>query len=275
MRSEFIVGGRTLQGVRVAGTDAARSMTRAVALAFALLLIVPALAPAKRVPGIDVSRFQGRIDWQRVAETRVRFAFVQASRGRGKDCAVVPDRCGADEYYARNYQNASAAGLRVGAYHRAFASGRGRKSAKRDARAEADLFIEVVGGLGPRDLLPALDVETPFGGLGKRALRGWVRAWLERVREKLGARAFIYTNSSSWHATGDTSTFARAGHPLWVANWGVARPSVPADDWSGQGWTVWQFTSSGSVKGIDGAVDRNWLRGGLRRVSVQPARPGP
>ncbi len=229
---------------------------------------VPSSAIGKLIPGIDVSRFQGEIDWERVGETNVEFAFVQASRGDGGDCAVVPDRCGADEFYAANYLGATEAGIRVGAYHRAFADGRGRKSARRDARKEANLFLEQVGALRQGDLLPALDVETPFGGLNRRSLRAWVHAWLKRVRRKLGVRAIIYTNSSSWQATGDTRKFARRGHPLWVANWGVSSPSVPADNWNGEGWTIWQYTSSGRVKGIGGRVDRNRLRVGLDAISA-------
>ena len=238
------------------------------ALAIALLALSPAAALAGMPVGIDVSRFQGEIDWDRVGDTRVGFAFVQASRGKGNDCAVAPTRCGPDEFYRRNYLLATEAGIRVGAYHRAFADGRGRRSARRDARAEADVFIARVGSLQEGDLLPALDLETPFGRLNKRGLRTWMRTWLRRVRRELGAKPIIYTNASSWRATGDTLRFARAGHPLWVANWGVRSPAVPADDWNGQGWSIWQYTSSGSVKGIAGRVDKNRLRVDLDDISV-------
>ena len=106
------------------------------ALALALLLPLAPTAGAARGPikGIDVSRFQGRIAWNKVGKTDLRFAYVQASRGSGRDCTVVPEECGRDQYFARNYGNAKAAGLRVGAYHRAFAKGRTRSKAKHDAR---------------------------------------------------------------------------------------------------------------------------------------------
>jgi lysozyme len=248
------------------GTVTRRSML-AIALCVALLALAPAGASAQPKRGIDVSRFQGEINWERVGRTSVEFAWVQASRGEGDDCAVVPDRCGADEFYADNYAGASAAGIRVGAYHRAFAGGGGSKSTKRDARREAKVFVGEVGELREGDLLPALDVETPFGGLSKKGLRRWIRAWLDRVERKLGAKPVIYTNHSSWQATGDTRRFARKGHPLWVANFGVDSPAVPAGDWDGQGWSVWQYTSSGKVKGIKGAVDRNRMRVGWESVS--------
>jgi lysozyme len=241
----------------------------AIAVCVAVAALAPATATAQRKRGIDVSRFQGEINWKRVGTTNVEFAWVQASRGDGSDCAVVPDRCGADEFYAANYEGATAAGIRVGAYHRVFAGGGGKRATRRDARREAKVFIDQVGSLRKGDLLPALDVETPFGGLGAKRLRQWIRVWLERVNRKLGAKPIIYTNHSSWQATGDTRRFARKGHPLWVANFGVKSPAVPAANWDGQGWSVWQYTSSGRAKGIRGAVDRNRMRVGWRKVSVR------
>jgi GH25 family lysozyme M1 (1,4-beta-N-acetylmuramidase) len=248
---------------------ALRRSIAAVALYAALVALAAPVASAKPKRGIDVSRFQGAIDWEPVGRTRVEFAFVQASRGDGSDCSVVPDRCGADERYAPNYEGARAAGLRVGAYHRAFAGGGGRRATKQDALSEANLFIDQVGELRRRDLRPALDVETPFGGLDPRELRRWIRTWLRRVRGTLGAKPIIYTNASSWRATGDTRRFARDGHRLWVANFGVDNPDVPAGNWDGQGWSIWQYTSSGRVAGISGTVDRNRIRTGWRKVGVR------
>jgi lysozyme len=242
----------------------------ALGLLIALLMLASlgASAAEARIRGIDVSRFQGKIDWPRVGETKVAFAFVQASRGSGKDCKVRPRRCGPDRKYERNHEGARAAGLAVGAYHRAFASGRTRKLAKADARKEARVFARRVGALAPGDLLPVLDVESPFSKLNARRLRLWIHTWLRKVRRKLGAKPIIYTNYSSWQATGDTTRFARHGHPLWVANFGVRAPAVPASNWAGHGWTVWQFTSTGTVKGIEGSVDKDKLRGGLEEITA-------
>lgn len=236
--------------------------------AVACLAAVPGSASARSMRGIDVSRFQEVIGWKQVGETKNRFAFVAASRGSGDDCLVAADRCGADEYYERNYHGAKDAGLRVGAYHRAFASGSTPGVAKEDARAEANLFIEQVGKVRSRDLRPALDVETPFTDMTEQSLRAWIRAWLARVEKKLGQQPIIYTNTSSWGATGNTTSFAEVGHPLWVANFDVPRPSVPAANWGGKGWSVWQYTSSGHVRGIEGAVDRNRLSKGFGKISA-------
>lgn len=225
-------------------------------------------ASAARLPGIDVSRFDGEIRWGRVADAGIEFAFVQASRGAGEDCTVKPRRCGGDFFYDRNYSAAKAAGIEVGPYHRAFADDDAPGGVRGDARAEAQLFADSVGRLRGGDLLPALDVELPFGDLDAAELRDWVRTWLAVVKQRLGVRPVIYTNVSSWAHTGDTAEFAQAGHRLWVANWQVPSPMVPASNWAGQGWSVWQYTSDGHVPGIHGRVDRDVLRGGWRRLSV-------
>jgi lysozyme len=199
----------------------------------------------------------------------VEFAFVQASRGSGGDCSVKPKRCGADRFYERNYGGARAQGIRVGAYHRAFVGGDGRAEVRLDAEAEAELFVTQVGQFSRADLVPVLDVEPPFAGLDPRELRLWIRAWVGRVREELGAKAMIYTSATSWRATGDTQRFARRGHRLWIAHWGVREPAVPAANWDGQGWSVWQYTNEGRVNGIDERVDLNRLGVGFRKLAAR------
>lgn len=234
----------------------------------ATLAAIPALASAGLPRGIDVSRFQGGIDWPAVGGTKVSFVFAQASRGSGDDCLVRRGRCGADNFYGRNVSGAEAAGLPVGPYHRAFASGRTRARAKADARQEARVFSAAVAAVGSFDLRPVLDVESPFTRLNAGRLRLWISTWLERVERKLGVKPIIYTNATSWSATGDTLRFARRGYRLWVANFGVSSPLVPAGNWAGRGWSIWQFTSSGSVRGIDGNVDKNKLGVPLRRIEA-------
>jgi GH25 family lysozyme M1 (1,4-beta-N-acetylmuramidase) len=242
-----------------------------VALFAALATIALAAPAADAGPGrlgIDVSRFNGTIDWTSVRADGVRFAFVAASRGSGADCAVAPTSCGTDPNYDANYANARASGVRVGPYHRAFVDGANEAELLADARAEADVFIASVGTIGRKDLSPALDVETPFEVPGPNGLKKWLRAWVKRVHKRLGAKPLIYTNVTSWSSTGNTLEFARRGHHLWVANWGVSKPAVPASNWGGRGWTVWQYTSSGSIDGISGRVDLNRHRGSFRKIAA-------
>jgi GH25 family lysozyme M1 (1,4-beta-N-acetylmuramidase) len=232
-------------------------------------IAAPTASAAPRTLGIDVSRFQGTIDWAQVAGSGVQFAFVQASRGSGLDCTVKPAQCGADPYWAANAAAARAVGVRIGAYHRAFATGATRAEAKADAGAEAAIFVAQVGRVPRGDLLPVLDVETPFTGLTPGRLRVWIQTWMKRVHKGVGVKPIIYTNATSWAATGNTTKFT-AGHPLWVAQWQVAKPTlVPAANWGGRGWTVWQFTSSGAVPGISGNVDMDYLRVPLGKILVR------
>ena len=249
------------------GTRAA--VLAAAALCAALLCLAPASASAgTKAIGIDVSRFQRAIDWPTVAASGVRFAFLQASRGSGADCTVKPGQCGSDPYFASNRVAAATSGIRVGAYHRAFATGGTVASARADALAESDVFLASVGSLRSGELLPVLDVETPFTGMTSATLRTWIRVWVKRVKKRLGRKPMIYTNATSWAATGNTMEFAKAKYPLWVAEWGVSRPTVPAGNWARNGYSVWQYTSSGSVPGIAGKVDMDRLGKGLAKITV-------
>lgn len=244
-----------------------------IALACTLIALLVASAPAsagRYVRGIDVSRFQAQIDWSEVATTKTRFAFVQASRGDGSDCLVAPTECGPDRWYGINYDAARANGIQVGPYHRAFISGEGRRKARRDARKEARVFTGAVGELEPTDLRPVLDVETPFTGVNDRRLRHWITSFSKRVEADLGAKPIIYTNNSSWQATANTTRFAERGFPLWVANYGVSSPLVPALNWGGLGWKIWQYTSTGHVRGVNGSVDKNKLQGELVEIQIDP-----
>jgi GH25 family lysozyme M1 (1,4-beta-N-acetylmuramidase) len=246
-----------------------RSLLLTVLVATGLLSVGPPAQAGTKAIGIDVSRFQGAIDWPSVAGSGIRFAFVQASRGSGADCAVKPGQCGPDPYFAANRLGAESVGIRVGAYHRAFASGATAADARADALIEANIFIAAVGSLQRGELIPVLDAESPFTGMTSSSLRTWIRVFVKRVTKKLGRKPMIYTNASSWSATGNTMEFAKARYPLWVAEWGVSRPTVPANNWAGRGYWVWQYTSSGSVPGISGRVDMDRLGKKLGKIIVR------
>lgn len=220
--------------------------------------VLPALAGAK-VPGIDVSKYQGRIDWPTVASTRVRFVIIRATMGNRYR----------DGRYARNLAGTTRNGLVVGAYHFAKPG-----SGRRDARAEADHFLRVAR-VTAGDLTPVLDIEET-GGLSPRQLRMWARAWLERVHARTGVRAMIYSGSHFWRGSmRNTSWFARRGHPLWVAHWYIGAPDVPGRRWGGKGYTAWQWSAGGRIDGIRGYVDRDWLRGPLTRRTIASLRVDP
>jgi GH25 family lysozyme M1 (1,4-beta-N-acetylmuramidase) len=203
--------------------------------------------PLGAVPGIDVSHWQGAIDWAQVAAAGTRFAIAKATQGR----AYV------DPTYGINKAGAELNGIVFGAYH--FAE---PDNTQNDAVREADHFVDTAQ-LGPGNLIPVLDIERT-GGLTQAKVTAWILDWLDRVTERVGVRPMVYTSPNGWlNRTGDTIAVAAAGYTvLWVAHWGVSEPRLPAEDWNGNGWTFWQYTSQGSVPGIVGNVDLDWYESG-------------
>ncbi|HZC33820.1 MAG TPA: glycoside hydrolase family 25 protein [Candidatus Bathyarchaeia archaeon] len=199
-----------------------------------------------RLDGIDVSQWQGTINWPMVAGAGKAFAIIKATQGRTFN----------DPTYATNHAGAKAAGLWTGAYH--FAE---PDATAGDAIAEADHFVSIIN-LGAHDLIPALDLEQS-GGLSVAALQAWVIAWMGEVTARIGIRPMIYTSPNFWTVyMGNTTALADAGYKtLWIAHWGVTTPTIPANNWGGHGWTFWQYTSSGSVPGISGRVDLDRYNG--------------
>jgi GH25 family lysozyme M1 (1,4-beta-N-acetylmuramidase) len=209
------------------------------------------------IRGIDVSSHQDRIDWARVQTDGIEFAIVKASEGVGF----------ADPSYGSYTAGARSVGITCGAYHFARPdthSSASLESARTDARAEADWFLSVAQ-LRRDDLLPALDLET--AGLAPDRMVAWTRAWLDRVRRRIGARPLLYTYPAFWTSLGGTSAFR--SYPLWIANYGVREPQLPG------GWrryALWQYSASGHVPGIPGRVDLSRLddRLTLADVSYRP-----
>ncbi len=224
-------------------------------LALVFALVAGALAgaptpasaiPPGMLPGIDVSHWQGTIDWTKVAAEGVRFAILKATEGRSW----------VDPTYAANVSGATANGIAVGAYHFATPSAQSG-----DAVEEADHFVQIARN-SAGDVVPALDIEGT-GGLTIAGLQSWVQEWLAEVQRKIGVRPMIYSSPGFWrYAMGDTQWFADNGYAiLWVAHWGVHRPTVPANDWGGRGWTYWQWTDCWHVNGISGCVDGDRFNG--------------
>ncbi|MGB8510632.1 MAG: GH25 family lysozyme [Pyrinomonadaceae bacterium] len=185
------------------------------------------------IRGIDVSHFQGVINWQRVSASNVAFAFTKATDGVGAQ----------DTFFTANYASIKSNGILRGAYH--------FFRPQLDAKAQADSFLHVVKQLEPGDLPPAIDVEVDGGKSASLIVKG-VTTWIAEVEQALGRTPIIYTNASFWNSqVGGSSAFSE--HPLWVAHYtSKPKPNIP------QGfanYTIWQFTSLGvsAVNGISGA----------------------
>jgi lysozyme len=152
----------------------------------------------------------------------------------------------------------------VGSYHYANPDG-----ASNDAVNEASWFLRNAT-IASGDLVPVLDFEVS-NGLDATALTAWAQTWLSQVSAATGVRPIIYTNPNFWSTSmADTDWFARNGYTvLWIANWTTANaPAVPAGSWGGNGWSFWQFSSSGTVQGISGPVDLDRYNGSTLAASL-------
>lgn len=176
--------------------------------------------------GIDVSRWQGEINWSQVAADDVSFVML-GTRSKG---AVDP-------YFHRNIQQASAAGVKVGVYIYSLAT------TVEMAEAEADFVLDLIHDY-PVSYPVAFDMEdSTQGNLSKEELAAIANAFCKKISDS-GYYPIIYANENWLKNKLDMSLM---DYPVWVARYS-ARPSY-------QNHVMWQATSTGSVKGINGNVD--------------------
>ena len=186
------------------------------------------------VRGVDVSSYQGDIDWPTVAkEPGMRFAFVKATEGR----------TWLDPYFDENWKLLSRTPLARGAYH--------FYRPNRDAAQQAELFIATVV-LEPGDLPPVLDVEKT-DGRSAAVIRAGVQTWLRLAEKHYGLRPILYTNHDFY-----VKYFAGYfdEYPLWLAHYLVRQPRLTAERWA-----FWQHSDEALVPGIRGFVDSNVFGG--------------
>lgn len=205
------------------------------------------------VAGVDVSHHNGAVDWERVAGAGVAFAWAKASEGqtyRDKTCRT-------------NVDGARANLVRVGVYH--FARPEGSLA---DAEAEARNLAAAIGGLGPLDLPPVLDIESNPQKLTGPAIVAWCARFLEVATALVGRKPVVYTFPGFLPllATGDEL----AAFPLWIARLTSGKDPGPVAPW--QTWAAWQY-QIGPVPGCPTMTDRNWLAGGRAGLDALCAAP--
>ncbi len=196
--------------------------------------------------GIDVSSWQGNIDFAEVKNSGIEIVYIKASEGQSY----------IDPYFEQNYQNAKANGLKVGFYHYVTAR------TVEQAREQANFFASVISGKEP-DCRLAMDFES-FGSLSVNEINEISRVFLETLQSATNKEVLIYSNSYSAR-TIFSSTLSI--YPLWVANYGV---SEPGDNGKWDTWVGWQYTSTGRVSGISGNVDRDYFTDGVLLSSTSP-----
>jgi lysozyme len=195
----------------------------------------------KNVEGIDISHWNGAIDWARVARAGKKFAFMKAT----EDTTFV------DPKFASYRAGANAVGIAIGAYHYGQPS-----TAAGDAVAEAASFVSTVGTIATGDLKPELDLEVT-NGMSASQLTQWTLEWLNEVYRLTGTRPMVFTTNGFWtNKMGNTQAIAQAGYRLWISYGGGGQsPTVPASNWGGTGWSFWKYDNCGTVSGISGCVD--------------------
>jgi GH25 family lysozyme M1 (1,4-beta-N-acetylmuramidase)/LysM repeat protein len=192
------------------------------------------------LPGIDVSDWQGEINWDAVAQAGYEFAIAKATEGTGFVA----------HSFARNWAGIKGVGMVRGAYHFA-------RPDSNAPSAEADFFVEQVGELEAGDLL-ALDLEAGSGHLA-----GWALEWLNRVTELVGFGPLLYSSPGFLDGHGCTGNAELAEYGLWLASWRAMLPAPPSA-WPFIGF--WQHTDKAGIPGIQGACDGNFFNGPRDRL---------
>ena len=197
-----------------------------------------ALTPASNLSyqGIDVSNWQGHINYAEVRDAGIQVVYIKASQGTNIK----------DAYFDINYENAKANGLRVGFYHYLTAT------STEQAREEANYFVSVISGKTP-DCKLVLDYET-FGGVGREEINNIARTFMERVEELTNKEVILYSDLSNTRSTFDTSL--AEDYDLWIAYYEDRNRLINIET----SWNTYigiQYTDRGRVNGINGNVDRD------------------
>lgn len=193
------------------------------------------------IQGIDISRWQGQIDWSAVQRAGTAFVFIKASEGGDH----------MDPNFRANWEGARAAGIPRGAYHFVYWC--------RPAEEQAAWFRQNVPN-DPDALPPVLDVEwnghsrTCPKKIDPEAARGKIAILLAAMEAHTGKKPIIYTDIP-FHA--EVLEGRSYPNPFWLRS--VA--AEPDTRYNGRMWMFWQFTTTGRVPGIQGAVDRNAFAG--------------
>jgi lysozyme len=187
--------------------------------------------------GIDVSHFQGAVNWAEVAGAGCAFAFAKATEAT----SIV------DSEFAANWSGMKAAGLVRGAYH--------FFRPEQNAVAQANHFLQTVQ-LEAGDLPPVIDIELNDEVTGGALIAG-VGNWIDTVAQATGMTPLIYTNTPFWD---EYMNDGFGKFPLWLAHYTNASTPAPLPHgWAN--WTFWQYSQSLHISGVNGNVDHNRFDG--------------
>lgn len=197
-----------------------------------------------KVHGIDISHYQGDINWKMLEQTRqgqfpVQFIFMKATEGGDYS----------DKRFVANFDSAKAHGFIRGAYH--------FYNPKTDVNKQADFFINSVK-LEPGDLPPVLDIEKKGKDIPK--LQADLKHWLRRIENHYGVKPIIYASYKFKTKYLNDSVFN--SYPYWIAHYYVDSVQYKGD------WKFWQHTDVGTLPGIKEQVDLNIFNGGMEGLET-------
>jgi lysozyme len=207
-------------------------------------------AKGATVEGIDVSVWQGSVNWQSVKNSGITFGIARVSYGTS-----------VDTWFDANWNGMKSVGLIRGAYQFFLP--------QQDPIAQADVMIKAMGQLGAGDLPPVADVEDT-GGQSAATIATKLKQWAQHIEAATGKKPIIYTGKYFWQD--NVASFDFGGYPLWIPNYSFNCPNLPDNYWSD--WLFFQYSSTGSVPGVSGNVDRNKFNGTLSDLQAY-ANGGP
>lgn len=195
-----------------------------------------------KVIGIDVSEFQGKVDWEEVEildeKYPVHFVFIRATAGNNR----------VDRQFRKNWEGAKENKIMRGAYH--------YYRPNENSIEQADLFIKTVK-LQKGDLPPVLDIEKLPKNQSLDSLKVGLKRWLTKVEKHYQVRPIIYSGERYY------SDFLKeefGEYLFWIANYNFYREKIEDD------WLFWQFTEKASLPGIENRVDVNIYNGDLEQL---------
>jgi len=202
-----------------------------------------------QIHGIDVSRYQSDVDWQKVAAQDISFAFIKASEGE----TIT------DSFFCKNWYELKEAGIKRGAYH--------FFRPKTPVLSQAQNFMTNLN-LEKGDLPPVLDVEVT-DGVSSEDLVKRVKEWLVYVETHYQIRPIIYTNLKFYNKH-FADHLSLSEYPVWIARYNQLFTPLLANDVD---WKFWQYGNRGRLEGIKGNVDFNVFDGtmeDLEKLCFQP-----
>jgi len=190
------------------------------------------------IHGIDVSYYQGKIDWTKVKAMNedgvsVTFAFIKATEG------VIS----VDPYFQRNWREAPKQGIKVGAYH--------FFRPKKSGRWQANFFLQTIS-IEKGDLPPVVDIES-LDGVSPDKMRAELNAFVIQIEQKTKVKPIIYSGLKFYQ---DYLANYYNDYPFWVAHY--HQPKLKLES---SAWKFWQHSDKARINGINHAVDFNAFNG--------------